>query len=48
MTPPERHSIQLEGLVKSFDAAPSNAIDGITTNIVSGTITGLVGPDGAG
>ena len=48
MTPPERHSIQLEGLVKSFDAAHSNAIDGITTNIVSGTFTGLVGPDGAG
>ena len=48
MTTPERHSIQMDGLVKSFDAALSNAIDGITTNIVSGTITGLVGPDGAG
>ncbi len=41
-------SIQLQGLVKSFGAQLPDAIADITSDIVSGSITGLVGPDGAG
>jgi len=51
-TKPEHFAIEVRDLVKSFATpkAPNlpNAIDQLNTGIVSGSITGLVGPDGAG
>ena len=38
----------IEGLTKRFAASEPPAIDGLTTAIRAGQVTGLVGPDGAG
>ncbi|ACL63088.1 ATP-binding cassette domain-containing protein [Methylobacterium nodulans] len=40
--------VALEGVTKRFAADAPAAIDRLTTNIVAGQVTGLVGPDGAG
>ncbi len=40
--------IEVRGLVKRFPGAPAPALDQVTTAMRAGTITGLVGPDGAG
>jgi ABC-2 type transport system ATP-binding protein len=38
----------IDGVRKCFSGAPAPALDGLTTTIKSGQVTGLVGPDGAG
>ncbi len=38
----------VEALVKRFDAKGPPALDGLDAKILSGRVTGLVGPDGAG
>jgi ABC-2 type transport system ATP-binding protein len=40
--------VAIEGLSKRFGQAAPAAIDGLTTVIKAGQVTGLVGPDGAG
>jgi ABC-2 type transport system ATP-binding protein len=40
--------VAIEGLTKRFAASEPPAIDGLTTAIRAGQVTGLVGPDGAG
>ena len=40
--------VTIEGLTKRFAASEPPAIDGLTTAIRAGQVTGLVGPDGAG
>lgn len=40
--------VRTEGLVKRFAGASSAAVDGLTSRIEGGRVTGLVGPDGAG
>ena len=40
--------VTIEGLRKRFPGAANPAIDGLTTVIEAGRVTGLVGPDGAG
>ncbi len=42
--------LRLEGIVKSFGKAPRRvlALEGISAHIRAGTVTGLIGPDGAG
>ncbi|ELI8257749.1 ABC transporter ATP-binding protein [Yersinia enterocolitica] len=42
------HLITLEGVEKSFPGLESPAVASLTTEIHSGAVTGLVGPDGAG
>src|SRR5450830_2188355 len=44
----DRDAIMITDLVKRFEGQHVDAIAQIHTNIASGTITGLVGPDGAG
>jgi ABC-2 type transport system ATP-binding protein len=41
-------AIEVSGLCKRFPGAGADALDQISTTMRSGTITGLVGPDGAG
>jgi ABC-2 type transport system ATP-binding protein len=41
-------TIEVRDLVKRFPGAPAPALDQVTTAMKAGTITGLVGPDGAG
>jgi len=41
-------AIEVRGLQKRFPGAPAAALDQLTTTMRAGTITGLVGPDGAG
>ena len=41
-------AIEVRGLLKRFPGAPAPALDQLTTAMRAGTITGLVGPDGAG
>ena len=41
-------AIEVRGLLKRFPGAPAPALDQLTTTMRAGTITGLVGPDGAG
>lgn len=43
-----QHLITLEGVEKSFPGLESPAVASLTTEIRSGAVTGLVGPDGAG
>ncbi|MBW5811279.1 ATP-binding cassette domain-containing protein [Yersinia kristensenii] len=43
-----QHLITLEGVEKSFSGLESPAVASLTTEIRSGAVTGLVGPDGAG
>jgi ABC-2 type transport system ATP-binding protein len=40
--------VTIEGLTKRFDGTRAPALDGLTTTIKAGQVTGLVGPDGAG
>ena len=40
--------VSIDGLAKRFDAGGAAAIDGLTTQIRAGQVTGLVGPDGGG
>jgi ABC-2 type transport system ATP-binding protein len=40
--------VTIEGLTKRFDGTGGPALDGLTTTIKAGQVTGLVGPDGAG
>ena len=47
MTPPAP-AIEVRGLVKRFPGQKASAIDHLDTVMAAGTITGLVGPDGAG
>jgi ABC-2 type transport system ATP-binding protein len=42
------HSIKIENVVKQFDNPSTLALNNITATIEPGSITGLVGPDGAG
>ncbi|WP_145524509.1 ATP-binding cassette domain-containing protein [Yersinia rohdei] len=42
------HLITLEGVEKSFPGLENPAVASLTTEIRSGAVTGLVGPDGAG
>src|SRR5450830_1016539 len=44
----DRDAIMITDLVKRFEGQHVDAIAQIHTNIARGTITGLVGPDGAG
>src|SRR6185437_12128928 len=39
---------RVEGVVKRFGAGPAAALDGLSTRVEPGQVTGLVGPDGAG
>jgi ABC-2 type transport system ATP-binding protein len=41
-------AIEVRDLRKQFPGAPAPALDQLTTTMRAGTITGLVGPDGAG
>ena len=41
-------AIEVRDLQKQFPGAPAPALDEVTTAMRAGTITGLVGPDGAG
>jgi ABC-2 type transport system ATP-binding protein len=41
-------AIEVRDLQKRFPGAPVPALDQVTTSMQAGTITGLVGPDGAG
>ena len=41
-------AIEVRDLQKRFPGAPAPALDQLTTTMRAGTITGLVGPDGAG
>ena len=43
-----QHLITLEGVEKSFPGLEPPAVASLTTEIRSGSVTGLVGPDGAG
>lgn len=43
-----QHLITLEGVEKSFPGLANPAVASLTTEIRSGAVTGLVGPDGAG
>lgn len=43
-----QHLITLEGVEKSFPELDRPAVASLTTEICSGAVTGLVGPDGAG
>jgi ABC-2 type transport system ATP-binding protein len=40
--------VTCEGLTKRFGAQGAAALDGVSTTIRAGRVTGLVGPDGAG
>jgi len=40
--------VVIDGLTKHFPGQESPALDGISTRITAGRVTGLVGPDGAG
>lgn len=42
------HSIKIENVIKQFDNPSTLALNNITATIEPGSITGLVGPDGAG
>lgn len=41
-------AISIDGLRKTFKGQSQPALDGISVNIASGKMTGIVGPDGAG
>ncbi|WP_275075059.1 ATP-binding cassette domain-containing protein [Providencia rettgeri] len=42
------YSIRLQGVEKSFSGLDSPAVESLTMDIRGGSVTGLVGPDGAG
>ena len=42
------YSIRLQGVEKSFSGLDSPAVESLTIDIRGGSVTGLVGPDGAG
>lgn len=42
------YTIQLQGVEKCFTGLESPAVSSLTTTITGGSVTGLVGPDGAG
>jgi ABC-2 type transport system ATP-binding protein len=45
---PDRPILEAENLVKRYDGAAANALDGLTLRVARGRIMGLLGPNGAG
>ena len=42
------HAIEVDGLVKRYAQAKTNAVDGVSFTVDRGEIFGLLGPNGAG